>query len=150
MTYFFDTNIVLAYLRQNRIADAVTAILSLTETNRVHISVVTIGEIWSIATQNNWGSARRTKLEDLLDSYIQISIVENELLIRYAEIDAFSQNKLQDNPLGDSARNMGKNDLWIVASASLLSASLITTDKDFDHLHGQFAEVIWIDPSKHS
>jgi tRNA(fMet)-specific endonuclease VapC len=149
MTYFFDTNIILAYLRQNRIADTVTAILSLTETNRVYISVVTIGEIWSIATQNNWGSARRTKLEELLDSYIQISVVENELLIRYAEIDAFSQNKLPNHPLGDSARNMGKNDLWIAASASLLSASLITTDKDFDHLHGRFIEVIWIDPSKH-
>jgi tRNA(fMet)-specific endonuclease VapC len=149
MTYFFDTNIILAYLRQNRIADTVTAILILTETNRVYISVVTIGEIWSIATQNNWGSARRTKLEELLDSYIQISVVENELLIRYAEIDAFSQNKLPNHPLGDSARNMGKNDLWIAASASLLSASLITTDKDFDHLHGRFIEVIWIDPSKH-
>nr|WP_157618605.1 hypothetical protein [Spirosoma spitsbergense] len=43
---------------------------------------------------------------------------------------------------------MDKNDLWIAATASLLEAILITTDKDFDHLHGRFIEVIWIDPSK--
>jgi predicted nucleic acid-binding protein len=42
---------------------------------------------------------------------------------------------------------MGKNDLWIAASASLAGATLITTDKDFDHLHGKFVEVVWLDPN---
>ena len=57
---------------------------------------------------------------------------------RYAEIDAFSQGKLKDRPLSISARNMGKNDLWIAATASILNATLLTTDLDFNHLHNVF------------
>jgi tRNA(fMet)-specific endonuclease VapC len=33
---------------------------------------------------------------------------------------------------------MGKNDLWIAATASLLNLKLITTDADFDHLDSSF------------
>jgi predicted nucleic acid-binding protein len=50
---------------------------------------------------------------------------------------------LIDKPLpkGLSARNMGKNDLWIAATASTLNIPLLTTDNDFDHLNGVFLEV---------
>ncbi len=30
---------------------------------------------------------------------------------------------------------MGKNDLWIAATASVTGVTLMTTDGDFDHLH---------------
>ena len=43
--------------------------------------------------------------------------------------------------LGMSARNMGKNDLWIAATASVAAAVLITEDQDFDHLDGVFVSV---------
>jgi tRNA(fMet)-specific endonuclease VapC len=33
---------------------------------------------------------------------------------------------------------MGKNDLWIAATASLLNLKLVTTDRDFDHLETSF------------
>ena len=33
-----------------------------------------------------------------------------------------------------SARNMGKNDVWIAATALYLDMELHTTDNDFDHL----------------
>lgn len=36
---------------------------------------------------------------------------------------------------------MGKNDLWIAATAALLGLKLVTTDHDFDHLHDVFFEV---------
>lgn len=36
------------------------------------------------------------------------------------------------------SRDMGKNDLWIAATARAAGATLITTDKDFDHLHPAF------------
>jgi len=36
---------------------------------------------------------------------------------------------------------MGKNDLWIAATAYTLNATLVTTDTDFDHLDGEFIEV---------
>jgi tRNA(fMet)-specific endonuclease VapC len=41
---------------------------------------------------------------------------------------------------------MGKNDLWIAATASVLKARLLTTDHDFDHLDGIFLDVLYIDP----
>ena len=37
-------------------------------------------------------------------------------------------------PKGMAARNMGKNDLWIAATASITKTILLTTDNDFDHL----------------
>jgi tRNA(fMet)-specific endonuclease VapC len=33
-----------------------------------------------------------------------------------------------------SARNMGKNDLWIATTALYFDLELHTTDNDFDHL----------------
>jgi len=36
---------------------------------------------------------------------------------------------------------MGKNDLWIASLAAMLNLTLLTTDADFDHLHGVFFDV---------
>jgi tRNA(fMet)-specific endonuclease VapC len=33
---------------------------------------------------------------------------------------------------------MGKNDLWIAVTASLLQIPLLTSDADFNHLEGHF------------
>lgn len=150
MTYLLDTNIILAYLKKS----ALSAFLDdqyglLCENTKPFISAVTVGELWSICLQNNWGQKRR---ETLVETLRQLSILDvniEPIIQEYATIDAYSQNKLEGRPLSISARNMGKNDLWIVASASVLDASLITTDKDFDHLHGEFVDVIWINPNLH-
>ncbi len=40
----------------------------------------------------------------------------------------------QPLPVGMTARNMGKNDLWIAATAWYLDLLLHTADNDFDHL----------------
>ncbi|MFC6225599.1 type II toxin-antitoxin system VapC family toxin [Hymenobacter artigasi] len=42
--------------------------------------------------------------------------------------------ELEPLPTGMSARNMGKNDLWIAATALFFELELHTADKDFDHL----------------
>ena len=147
MRYFLDTNVILSFVRKNAVAKAVSHIINLTDDNEIFISVVSTGELWSIANQSQWGAARRGDLNNFLTLYQRADINDNAIIQRYADIDAFSQNRLVDRPLGTSARNMGKNDLWIAASASLAGASLITTDKDFDHLHGTFVEVIWLDPN---
>jgi predicted nucleic acid-binding protein len=41
---------------------------------------------------------------------------------------------------------MGKNDLWIAATATVFQATLLTTDKDFNHLHNVFFKVEYIHP----
>ncbi|MEM1214116.1 MAG: nucleotide-binding protein, partial [Bacteroidota bacterium] len=64
-----------------------------------------------------------------------------DILERYALIDTFSQGKLEERPSNLSARNMGKNDLWIAATASVLETTLLTTDKDFEHLHPHFLQL---------
>ncbi len=42
---------------------------------------------------------------------------------------------------------MGKNDVWIAATASVVEAVLLTTDADFDHLDPRFLKRIWLDPA---
>lgn len=56
----------------------------------------------------------------------------------YAEIAVYSQSKHLILKLPTSARKMGKNDLWIAATAAVHNATLIFTDADFDHLDGLF------------
>jgi tRNA(fMet)-specific endonuclease VapC len=51
---------------------------------------------------------------------------------RAATLDAFSRVK---------GVKMGKNDLWIAASAYCLNAVLLTEDTDFDHLNNVFIQV---------
>lgn len=47
--------------------------------------------------------------------------------------------------LGMTSRNMGKNDLWIAATASVLHLKFFTTDRDFDHLAHDFIDLERID-----
>lgn len=148
MNYLLDTNILIAFIKQNHVADTVTGIFALTDNNQLFISTVTIGEALSIAKRNNWGAKKAQHLTSLVDSFTQLSVNGDALYQLYATLDTFSQNKLIDRPLNESARNMGKNDLWIAAAAALAGATLITTDKDFDHLHDQFLNVIWINPTQ--
>ena len=59
MNYVLDTNIVLVYLRDEKIKASIeTQYEVFSEENSPIISVVTIGEIRSIALQNNWGVKR--------------------------------------------------------------------------------------------
>lgn len=72
---------------------------------------------------------------------VTVDIHVTEVIDAYVEIDVLSQQ----HPAG--ARNMGKNDLWIAACASAAGATLLTTDKDFDHLSPHLLTVAYIDPA---
>jgi tRNA(fMet)-specific endonuclease VapC len=97
--------------------------------------------------QNNWGTKKSQRISEIVAETTIIEIAEN-LVNTYAEIDAFSQRR---NPSFSyysfkTPRNMGKNDLWIAATAALLGLKLVTTDADFNHLHQVFIEVQLIKP----
>lgn len=142
MDYLLDANIVLSYLRQSKLTDKIdNQYAPLSEENTPIISVVSIGEIKSIAIQNNWGKKRTDLLALFLTQFLIADINVESIIDKYAEIDAFSQDKLPENPLWITARNMGKNDLWIAATASILGAKLLTTDNDFEHLNGKYLEI---------
>lgn len=142
--YLLDTNIVLAYLRGYPLYKKIEDDHKLSSPNAViMLSVVSKAELMSLGKQNTWGSQRMRKLSALLQRLVVIDIndADEALLEAYSEIDAFSQGKLSDKQLGTSSRNMGKNDLWIAATAYVSKSTLITMDGDFDHLQGSFISV---------
>ena len=92
-----------------------------------------------------YGDAKKLAFHNMLQRLTVIDINIEELITRYAAIDAYSQGKHPHKPLMLSARNMGKNDLWIAATSSLYDLQLITTDKDFDHLDKEYLALNRVD-----
>lgn len=140
MNILLDTNIVLQIVRaKNR--KKLTSVINPNE-NTFYISVVIEAELKSIAVRNNWNQKRMTDLDEFL-GMVRIVDVSQMLVQAYIEIDTYSQRQ---NPnfteyAFDTPRNMGKNDIWIAATASLLGLELFTADADFDHLDQVFLEV---------
>lgn len=143
MRYLLDTNIILAYFKENGVSEEVERLYSPFNTPNIGlISAISAGEIKALAYKNRWGKIKLDRLEFLLNEFTSVGINAKTVVNRYAEIDAYSQGKWsQTLPVGMSARNMGKNDLWIAATASVIQAKLVTTDHDFNHLHEIFLDV---------
>jgi tRNA(fMet)-specific endonuclease VapC len=126
--WLVDTNLLIHVLRASALGKHVVGALQFrTRARDPLLSAVSQGELFSIARHNNWGEQRLGRLEELLNEVliIDISATARALHEKYAEIDTFSRS------LG---RQMGKNDLWIAATAAISGALLLTTDADFDHL----------------
>ncbi len=149
MTYFLDTNILIGIIRENdRINKFLTDLRVFEVQNKAFISIVSAAEIESIARRNRWGDKRRIFCKQLIELLNPVSIeMDENLIVAYADIDVYSQGKYETKslPKGMSARNMGKNDLWIAATAQVLNATLLTTDKDFEHLNDVFLNVVTIE-----
>jgi predicted nucleic acid-binding protein len=141
--YLLDTNILLYYLRREvektQMIDRLYAPFD--PQNKIFLSIVTVAELHAIAMRHQWGDSRWRIVTHFLRKVVVIPIDSQDLIDRYAEIDTFSQGKLAGRPLLMSARNMGKNDIWIAASASILDLPLITNDADFSHLDPAFLTV---------
>jgi tRNA(fMet)-specific endonuclease VapC len=140
-TYLYDTNILLYAIRNDKHWQFIRETLDLDDYKDNVMSVVSWGELYSLALQNRWGTKRFDLIDRLDETFIIANIFEMEIIQRYADIDAYSRGKLEGQPLGTSARTMGKNDLWIAATASILGITLLTTDGDFDHLKSVFLDI---------
>jgi len=139
--YLLDTSILLHALRNDSFWNEISSQYNLSETQN-YISVVSLGELYALSLRNNWGVPRISKLQTLKEHFGIVDINVEDILYRYAQIDAFSQGKLKDKPFNNSPRNMGKNDLWIAATASVFNLELMTLDQDFNHLNVEFLELI--------
>ncbi len=147
MIYLIDTNIIVHFVRDSQLYDTVEQGLDLfTRPNRVLISEVSVGEIYSLSKRNRWGQRKIDRLDDFLSKVGLINISTEGIHEAYADIDSYSQSHhpTRSLPQGMTARNMGKNDLWIAATAYVLRATLVTTDKDFDHLQ-RFFGLEWVE-----
>lgn len=142
MNYLLDTNIIIIYSKSKSIAKKIEVDHSIfAKENNLAISIVSIGEIRSIIHQFKIGDTRRTGINKLLEGVNKLDISYDEILDKYEEIDAFSQGKHRSLKSNFSSINMGKNDLWIAATASAFKITLVTTDKDFKHLDGVFLDL---------
>jgi predicted nucleic acid-binding protein len=111
------------------------------------ISTVSIGELNAFIKKNDIGKPKQDKIAEMLDMIDRISIEHEEIISKYGDIDAFSQGKQKIKGHHFSAKNMGKNDIWIAATASHFDLKLITTDKDFMHLKEVFLDLEYIELS---
>lgn len=148
--FLLDTNILLGYIRASSYAAYVEKKFQLFNPINISvISVVSIGEIKSLAYQFGWREKKLTAVQELIKKIPVINIDLELIPNAFAEIDAFSQGKHSTLKLNDgmSARNMGKNDLWVAATANIIKATLLSTDKHFEHLNGTFIDFIYIDQS---
>lgn len=82
---------------------------------------------------------------NMLIHRLKVSTIYQELDHQYdffSSMPTVKKNPQRPLPIGMTARNMGKNDLWIAATAYEIGASLVTTDKDFNHLQDIFLPII--------
>lgn len=140
--YLLDTNILLAYVRWQALAQYIEETFHLgTRQPTPVISIVSEAEIRVLAAQNQWGAFKRRMLEEkMLDFLTIVPIPHKDMLTAYVEIDDYSRQ---------SGRVMGKNDVWIAATARVMQATILTTDRDFDHLHPHLVRREYVDPDSH-
>lgn len=140
MNYLLDTNIALIYTRKSSITRNLESQLDLfNPAHSLYISVVTLGELESLMLQIEYGKAKIEYLQEMLNSFTVIDINIQEIINSYGRIDAYSQGKLTDKTSNFTARNMGKNDLWIAATASVYDLKLLTID--FNHLQNVYVNL---------
>jgi tRNA(fMet)-specific endonuclease VapC len=141
--YVLDSGIVIHLIRDSALGQHVNAAYRLGALpHRPVVCIVTHGELLSFAEWRAWGAEKRRKLRELLDNLVTIDVSAQEVLAAYAELDVASLKHT------GGARNMGKNDLWIAAVTRAVEGTLVTTDRDFDHLHPELIKREYIDPER--
>jgi predicted nucleic acid-binding protein len=127
--YLLDTNVLIHAVRESptweKIKETCSPLLTLP---CPVISDVTVGEILSFAEQQEWQEAKRNKVASLTGYFQRAHISVSGIIEAYAMIDTHSRNRRSGSV------KMGKNDLWIAATALFMGATIVTTDKDFNHL----------------
>lgn len=123
-SYLLDTNILIHLIRGNDCGERVAEHFGLWEVV-AQISIVSVGETLSLARRFGWGKRKIEWMNSLLEDFGALDIRDSQVLELYAELDSYSMK---------IGRRMGKNDVWIAATAKAHSLLLLTTDLDFEHL----------------
>jgi tRNA(fMet)-specific endonuclease VapC len=145
-SFILDTGVLLGYVRGAPFAAYVDKKYAPSATpNVATMSVVSSAELRSMALRREWGADKQAAVATLLRSVPMTPIRQPSLIQKFAEIDAYNHRQHPTLPPPFSGYSMGDNDIWIAATASVLNATLLTTDHDFDHLNGVFLTVVFID-----
>lgn len=127
--YLLDTSVILHLVRGKDFGNHIRDTFDLLHCQpRPLVCVVSLAEMRVLAEANGWGAAKRNALDEAFRSLTVVNINHPMVIDAYVKLDLHARA----HPQG--ARKMGKNDLWIAATAVAADAFLLTTDKDFDHL----------------
>jgi tRNA(fMet)-specific endonuclease VapC len=133
LPYILDTDILVHLTRDDETGKEIKARYDpLMSEITPALCVVTDGEIRSLAYQFSWGEDKRARMMFLLSYFRRFPVEPTDVLEAYAVMDAHSKR---------SGIRMGKNDVWIAATAHVSGFTLLTTDHDFDHLAPDFLEI---------
>lgn len=136
--YILDTNILVHSVRGDAVWSRIRSEYNLLAIEPTPlISVVTVGELRSLAVQHRWGETKLDQMAFLLGYFERIPIAADDLIDAYAVIDS---------TMAGRGHFLGKNDLWIAATTVITGARLLTTDTDFDPLSPSIITRDWIDP----
>ncbi len=120
--YLLDTNILVHLVRRDALGRYLDATYGLTNGRHAFIlSIVTIGECFALAGKFGWEAVKRDKLNEILAQFEWYDIATEDVLRTYGEIDTASH---------ETGRKMGKNDLWIAATARVSQTTVLTTDTE--------------------
>ena len=149
--FLLDTNLLLGFIREAPWAIRARNEFDLGDRDSmVFTSIICQGEILALAEKRGWGTNQRARLEDVLAQIPTLDISRQTILTGYALIDAWTHGKAvaspQNAPPPKPAVGMAQNDPWIAATAHASGATLLSTDKDFEHLHKIWFDFIYVDP----
>lgn len=134
-----DTNILVHHGRRSPLYEWIEAQYGLlVNQSKPILSIVTVGEILSLAERRGWGGERKQRTKDFIAQCQVLPLEYPGIIEAYV---------ILDNAGRGLGRTMGDNDLWIAATARVTGATLLTTDKDFDHLAPALLKREWIDPN---
>ncbi|HEY1066586.1 MAG TPA: type II toxin-antitoxin system VapC family toxin [Pirellulales bacterium] len=136
--YLVDTNIVVLDVRQGEPANGLASWATLRVPDVHYLSIISVGELLAFSRRLRWGPARLDALDQVISGYQCLDVSDPAVLEAYAEIDDFTTT---------AGRPMGKNDVWIAATARASGLVLLTADADFDHLHPAWLTRLRIDPA---
>lgn len=133
-----DTNVVVQLARGKAAGESIDRTFGIrARRERPLLSIVSVGELHSLAKLWSWGVGRISGLRSLISELVVVDIQREPIFERYAEIHAHCVKK---------GISIGDNDTWIAATAAVTEALLLTTDKDFDPLDGIFLRRLLITP----
>jgi tRNA(fMet)-specific endonuclease VapC len=136
-SYVLDTSALLPLLRGKELGELIDRTFGLRAAPYLHtLSIVTHAELWVLIERNKWGDDRKAAVEKALQEFVTVDISGSQIVSAYRRIEAAS--------IGIT---MGKNDVWVAATALVAGLPLIATDKDFNHLNGRLLEVHYVDPA---
>jgi predicted nucleic acid-binding protein len=146
MRYTLDTNVLLFYVRDGETRAFIEEQYAPFDSgNESVISIVSVGEIMVLASANQWGDKKLKLVQHLIDKLVIVELNYQEVIDNYIEVEQYNKNIHPTKKRKGSHIKMGKNDVWIAATTMATDSKLITSDRDFEHLDGEFFDVLFIE-----